>query len=312
MIRQASAWVLALLLGVATAFAQQGTTEVRGRVLDPQGAMLPGVTVTVRNQDTGMFRETVSSPDGTFIVSGIVPGRYELSAELQGFKKFLRRDVELEIGKTTSLDRAARSRVAVSEDVNVTAESPMLDVTSKEVGGNITTRELVELPTINGNFVGFVGLLPGIVPTHQHRIVRQRLDRGERPGSAQQQLHAGRRQQQRRRHRPAGGHPGADRDRSDPGIPGHHQPVRRASSAGPPARSSTRSPSSGTNIWHGSAFENFSGRRPDGQGLFRQEERIGQAGHPVSAHAAARSAARSSRTRRISSSASSASSSTKG
>ncbi len=41
----------------------------------------------------------------------------------------------------------------------------MLDVTSKEVGGNITTRELVELPTINGNFVGFVGLLPGIVPT---------------------------------------------------------------------------------------------------------------------------------------------------
>ena len=60
MIRQASAWMLALLLGVATAFAQQGTTEVRGRVLDPQGAMLPGVTVTVRNQDTGMFRETVS------------------------------------------------------------------------------------------------------------------------------------------------------------------------------------------------------------------------------------------------------------
>ena len=49
--------------------------------------------------------------------------------------------------------------------MNVTAETPMLDVTSKEVGGNITTRELVELPTINGNFVGFVGLLPGIVPT---------------------------------------------------------------------------------------------------------------------------------------------------
>ena len=51
--------VLALLLGVAPGYAQQGTTEVRGRVLDAQGAMLPGVTVTVRNQDTGMFRETV-------------------------------------------------------------------------------------------------------------------------------------------------------------------------------------------------------------------------------------------------------------
>jgi outer membrane receptor protein involved in Fe transport len=164
MIRQASAWMLALLLGVATAFAQQGTTEVRGRVLDPQGAMLPGVTVTLRNQDTGMFRETVSGADGTFIVSGIVPGRYEVSAELQGFKKFLRRDVELEIGKTSSVDLPLEVG-ALTEVVNVSAESPLLDVTSKEVGGNITTRELVELPSINGNFVGFVGLLPGIVPT---------------------------------------------------------------------------------------------------------------------------------------------------
>ena len=145
--------------------------------------MLPGVTVTVRNQDTGMFRETVSSQDGTFIVSGIVPGRYELSAELQGFKKFLRRDVELEIGNTMLLDLPLEVG-SLSEVVNVTAETPMLDVTSKEVGGNITTRELVELPTINGNFVGFVGLLPGIVPTiRKHRIVRQRLDCGERPGT---------------------------------------------------------------------------------------------------------------------------------
>src|SRR5690242_19890218 len=100
MIRQASGCVLALLIGVATAAAQQGTTELRGRVLDAQGAMLPGVTVTVRNQDTGMFRETASGADGTFIVSGVVPGRYEVSAELQGFKKFLRRDVDLELGKT--------------------------------------------------------------------------------------------------------------------------------------------------------------------------------------------------------------------
>jgi hypothetical protein len=164
MIRQASAWMLALLLGVATAFAQQGTTEVRGRVLDPQGAMLPGVTVTVKNQDTGMFRETVSGPDGTFIVSGIVPGRYEVSAELQGFKKFVRQDVIFELGRTTSLEVPLEVGV-MSETVNVTADSPLVDVTSKEVGGNITGRELVDLPSINRNFIGFIGLLPGIVPS---------------------------------------------------------------------------------------------------------------------------------------------------
>ena len=164
MIRHFVRCVLAVLLAAGTVAAQQGTTEVRGRVLDPQGAMLPGATVTVRNQDTGMFREVVTSADGTFFVSGIVPGRYEVSAELQGFKKFARRDVELELGKTAGLDLPLEVG-SLSETVNVSAESPIVDVSSKEVGGNITTRELVELPTINGNFVGFVGLLPGIVPT---------------------------------------------------------------------------------------------------------------------------------------------------
>ena len=156
--------VLALMLGAAPGYAQQGTTEVRGRVVDPQGALLPGVTVTVRNQDTGMFRESISGADGTFFVSGMVPGRYEVAAELQGFKKFVRQDLVLELGKTTTLEVPLEVG-QLSETVNVSAESPLIDVTSKEVGGNITSRELVELPSINGNFVGFVGLLPGIVPT---------------------------------------------------------------------------------------------------------------------------------------------------
>ena len=97
-------WVLAALLVAANVAAQQGTTEIRGHVADAQGAMLPGVTVTVRNQDTGMFRETVTSADGTFFVSGIVPGTYEIAAELQGFKKYTRKDVRLEIGKTATLE----------------------------------------------------------------------------------------------------------------------------------------------------------------------------------------------------------------
>jgi hypothetical protein len=157
-------WVLAALLGATSAAAQQGTTEVRGKVADAQGAVLPGVTVTVRNQDTGMFRTTITNADGTYFVSSIVPGQYEIAAELQGFKKATLKDVVLELGKTATLD--LRLDVGgLEETVNVSAESPLVDVTSKEVGGNITARELVELPSINGNFVGFVGLLPGIVPT---------------------------------------------------------------------------------------------------------------------------------------------------
>jgi hypothetical protein len=155
---------MVLFLGVAPLFAQQGTTELRGRVADAQGGVLPGVTVTVRNQATGMFRETVSGSDGSFIASGLVPGTYEVNAELSGFKKFQRKDLILEVGKTASID--VRMEVGgIEQTVNVSAESPLVDVTSKEIGGNITTETLTQLPSVNGNFIGFIGLLPGIVPS---------------------------------------------------------------------------------------------------------------------------------------------------
>ena len=155
---------LLFLLSAATAEAQQGTTELRGRIEDPQGAVLPGVTVVVRNQATGMFRETVSGADGTFIASALVPGTYEVTAELQGFKKFNRKGLDLEVGKTASIEVKLEVG-SLEEVVTVSAESPLVDVTSKEIGGNISSETLVQLPSVNGNFIGFVGLLPGIVPS---------------------------------------------------------------------------------------------------------------------------------------------------
>jgi hypothetical protein len=84
--------------------AQQSTSEVRGRVLDAQQAVLPGVTVTLTNQDTGVFRTTVSNADGTYFVSGLAPGMYTVSGELSGFKKYTHKDVRLDLGHTTTLD----------------------------------------------------------------------------------------------------------------------------------------------------------------------------------------------------------------
>jgi len=156
--------LLLALLASAPAWAQQGTTELRGKVVDAQGGVLPGVSVTVKNQSTGMYRDTVSGEDGSFIASGIVPGVYEVTAELQGFKKFNRRDLQLEVGKTSSIEVKLEVG-SVEETVNVSAASPLVDVTSKEIGGNITSETLVQLPSVNGNFIGFVGLLPGIVPS---------------------------------------------------------------------------------------------------------------------------------------------------
>jgi hypothetical protein len=157
--------VLALLLSMPTAlWAQQGTTELRGVLQDAQGGALPGVTVVVRNQDTGMFRETISNADGTYFVSGLVPGTYEIKAELQGFKAFTRRDVPLEIGRTATVDITLEVG-ALTEVVTVTGTTTTLDLTSKEVGGRVTDRELTGLPSVNRNFVGVIGILPGVIPS---------------------------------------------------------------------------------------------------------------------------------------------------
>ncbi len=74
----AAAFALGLLIAIP-ARAQQGTGELRGRVLDAQNAVLPGVTVVAKNEASGQFREIVSGADGSFFMSALTPGSYELT-----------------------------------------------------------------------------------------------------------------------------------------------------------------------------------------------------------------------------------------
>ena len=82
---------------------------------------------------------------------------------MSGFKKQTSKDVRIILGKTTMLD-VKLDVGPLEESVVVSADPPIVDVTSKQVGGNVSNRELVNLPSINRNYIGFVGLLPGIVP----------------------------------------------------------------------------------------------------------------------------------------------------
>ena len=120
----------ALILVGATVHAQQGTAELRGVVLDPQQAVLPGTSVTVRNEDTGMFRETASNTDGTYFISGVTPGVYEIRAALSGFRQYVRPGVRLEVGRTMTVDVVLEIG-GLEQTVTVTAETPLVDVTSK-------------------------------------------------------------------------------------------------------------------------------------------------------------------------------------
>jgi outer membrane receptor protein involved in Fe transport len=154
---------LALSGGAASALAQQGSAELRGRVTDEQGAALPGAMIVIRHQQSGVFRQGATTTDGSYYLAGVLPGTYELTAELTGFKRVSRRDVRLEVGKTVTIDLSLAVGT-MSEELTVTAESPIVDITSKEVGGHISDRELTDLPSVNRNYIGFIGLLPGVIP----------------------------------------------------------------------------------------------------------------------------------------------------
>ena len=99
-------WVsfLTLILAVPLALAQQGTSAIKGRVSAVDGSVLPGVTVTIKHQESGVIRTTVTDQGGVYFMSGVTPGMYSEVAELSGFRPVRSKDVRLEVGKTTTRD----------------------------------------------------------------------------------------------------------------------------------------------------------------------------------------------------------------
>ncbi len=145
-------------------YAQEGTSTLRGAIVDQSGAVVPGATVSVANQATGLNRRSATTTsNGEYVFTSLVPGLYRVTVEAQGFKKVTQEDVLLAVGETREL-RISLEAGGVNETVNITMEAPIIATTSKEIGGHINERALTELPSINRNFIGFVGLLPGVVP----------------------------------------------------------------------------------------------------------------------------------------------------
>jgi carboxypeptidase family protein len=161
--RALSGFAVAMWLwAAAPVLAQQGTSEIGGTITDQAGAVLPGVAIIVTNEDTGVFREIVSNPNGTYFVSQLIPGRYRLTAKLEGFKGLDRRDVQVEVGRTLTLDLTMQVG-ALEESITVTGDAPLVDLTSAEIGGHISSAELAELPAGNRSYMAFVGTVPGAV-----------------------------------------------------------------------------------------------------------------------------------------------------
>ena len=116
----------AVLLVAATAAAQFDRGQISGRVRDAQGAVVPGATVLVTNNQTQIQWTAVSDGTGFYTFPNLSAGQYTVSSELQGFKKALRQDVQLDAAGSLTLDFTLETG-AVTEEVTVTAERRAAD-----------------------------------------------------------------------------------------------------------------------------------------------------------------------------------------
>src|SRR6266850_6259745 len=95
---------IVLLLGGADVFAQQTTGSITGRVLDQQGAAVPGVTVTAKNTQTGFVRSETSDAEGIYRLNALPVGIYDVNADLSGFTTVSQKEIVVGLGQTLTID----------------------------------------------------------------------------------------------------------------------------------------------------------------------------------------------------------------
>ena len=159
------------MLGTAAPVAAQGeaSAAVTGIITDAQGGVLPGVTVTLRNVESGTVRTTVTEVEGQYRLAGLLPGRYDLKAELQGFGVREAPGLTLTIGLVVQMNLTMTLQ-GVQESITVTAQAPIVETTTTEVATVVTQEQIEMLPIANRQAGSLALLLPGTqLPTGTRR-----------------------------------------------------------------------------------------------------------------------------------------------
>jgi Carboxypeptidase regulatory-like domain/TonB dependent receptor len=149
--------LLALAAGRALAQSQAVNGTIEGVVTDQSGAALPGVNVTVSNLDTGDTRVVVTNSSGVYRAPLLPLGRYQVSAELQGFKKFEQQGLTVSAGQSVVVN-VTLSVGNVNEVVIVTGESPIAEPGKIDLGRTIGEAEVKNLPLVSRNPYNFAFL----------------------------------------------------------------------------------------------------------------------------------------------------------
>ena len=150
-----------LLLLSACAYAVEVTARIKGTVTDPTGAVLPNITVTATNQDTGVITTTTTIANGDYIFQKLPIGTYSVSAAAPGFIRFTATGIVLNIDQEYVLP--VRLRVGNSvETVEVQANAVQVNATDMQLSNVVTGRQITELPLIGRAFTNLELVLPGV------------------------------------------------------------------------------------------------------------------------------------------------------
>ncbi len=148
--------VAVLVTWPAGARAQEAVLS--GTVSDTTGAVLPGVVVRAVHEASGNTFETITDARGVYRLPAR-SGAYVITAQLTGFVTVTRRGVELLVGQTAAIN--LQMAVGVAEAVTVTAETPLVNTVTSNLGGNVDPRQVQELPVAQRNWMGLALLAPG-------------------------------------------------------------------------------------------------------------------------------------------------------
>jgi Carboxypeptidase regulatory-like domain len=156
---------LGLVCGMAVwttpAHADNLYASIRGTVVDPSGAVVPGAKLTARNVTTGLSYTVTSSQDGLFAFLQLPIGDYSVKVERSGFKTFTEGHVHLDLDQIFNL-RVAMELGAVTDTVTVEANSAQVETTSMQMGTTVTGNQIVELPLNGRNWTQLMQLQPGV------------------------------------------------------------------------------------------------------------------------------------------------------
>ena len=151
--------VISPFLGIAA--AQVGGGSISGAVLDQGGQPVPGATVTITSLQTSAPRIVVSGSGGTFVVPGLAPGSYQVKVELSGFRSLTRDRISVATGENVALDLKLEVG-QVSESVTIQGDASLLRSQSSGLGHVVDNRKVVDLPLNGRSFITLATLVPGV------------------------------------------------------------------------------------------------------------------------------------------------------